>query len=301
MSFGPGSLGVIAPGRGRKPDIPSEIIEAIVHDTLHERPDDGSTQWSTRTMAERHGVGKDTVARIWRARNLRPWQVERFKLSNDSHFEEKLVDIVGLYLDPPERAVVLCVDEKSGTQALERTQPSLPMTPGRAGTMTHDYKRHGTTTLFAALDIATGKVLTSCKPQHRHEEFLAFLKLIDREVQRKLDIHLVVDNYAAHKHPEVREWLAHPRRERFHLHFTPTSSSWLNLVERWFAEITTKRIRRGSFASVDQLISAIERWADHWNNDPKPFVWHKSAEEIIRKVRAGRAALTAATKSATDD
>jgi transposase len=167
--------------------------------------------------------------------------------------------------------------------------------------MTHDYKRHGTTTLFAALDIATSKVLTSCKPQHRHEEFLVFLKLIDRAVPRKLDIHLVVDNYATHKHPEVRAWLDHPRRERFHLHFTPTSSSWLNLVERWFAEITNKRIRRGSFASVDQLTSAIERWADHWNDNPKPFVWHKSAEEIIQKVRAGRAALTAVSKSATED
>jgi transposase len=300
LARGPDSLGAIAPGRGRKPEIPSEIIEAIVHDTLHERPEDGSTQWSTRSMAERHGVGKDTVARVWRARNLRPWQIDRFKLSNDPRFEEKLVDIVGLYLDPPERAVVLCVDEKSGTQALERTQPSLPMIPGRAGTMTHDYKRHGTTSLFAALDIATGKVLTCCKPQHRHEEFLSFLKLIDKVVPKNLEVHLVVDNYATHKHPEVRAWLEHPRRRRFHLHFTPTSSSWLNLVERWFAEITNKRIRRGSFASVDQLISTIDQWAERWNNDPKPFVWHKSAEEIIRKVRSGRAVLTAATKSATD-
>jgi transposase/transcriptional regulator with XRE-family HTH domain len=292
-------VGVIAPGRGRKPEIPQEIIDAIVNDTLHARPDDGSTHWSTRTMAERFGVGKDTVARIWRARNLKPWQVKVFKLSNDPEFEAKLTDVVGLYLDPPERAVVLCVDEKTQTQALDRTQPSLPLTPGRAGTMTHDYKRHGTTDLYAALNTATGAVLTHCRPRHTHQDFLFFLKLIDLHVPKNLDVHLVVDNLSAHKHPKVAEWLEHPKRKRFQLHFTPTSSSWLNLVERWFKELTDKRLRRGSFGSVRELVDAIELWADHWNDDPKPFVWHKTANQIITKVRRGRAALTHQTKSAT--
>lgn len=295
------SVGVIAPGRGRPPEIPDEIVEEIVSDTLHARPDDGSTHWSTRTMAERFGVGKDTVARIWRARNIKPWLVDTFKLSNDPHFEEKLVDVVGLYLDPPERAVVLCVDEKSQCQALERSQPSLPIKPGRGGTLTHDYKRHGTTTLFAALDAATGEVLTDCKSRHRHQEFLGFLKLIDLHVPEDLEIHLVLDNYAAHKHENVTRWLENPaRKDRFHLHFTPTSSSWLNLVERWFKELTDKRLTRDSFTSVDQLVEAIELWAEHWNDDPKPFVWHKTAADIIAKVRRGRAALTRVTKSATD-
>jgi len=251
-------------------------------------------------MAAHAGVGKDTVARIWRARNLRPWRVDTFKLSNDPDFETKLVDVVGLYLNPPERAVVLCFDEKSQCQALERSQPSLPLTPGRAGTMTHDYKRHGTTTLFAALDTATGKVLNHCFPRHRNREFLVFLKIIDGQVPRDLDIHLVLDNYAAHKHPAIKTWLAKPRQRRWHLHFTPTSSSWLNLVERWFKELTDKQLRRSSFTSVDHLIDTIDEWADHWNHHPRPFVWHKTAEEIIAKVRRGRATLTHAAKSATD-
>jgi transposase len=208
-------VGVIAPGRGRKPSVPDEVVEAIVHDTLHERPADGSTHWTTRLMAERHGVSKDTVARIWKARNLKPWRVEVFKLSNDPDFEAKLVDIVGLYLDPPERAVVLCVDEKTQTQALDRTQPSLPMKPGRGGTMTHDYKRNGTTDLFAALDVATGRVLTECRSRHTHQDFLAFLRKIDREVPKDLDVHLVLDNLSVHKHAEVKKWLASPRRKRF--------------------------------------------------------------------------------------
>ena len=206
------AVGRIRAGRGRKPEIADEVVEAIVHDTLHTRPDDGSTHWSTRLMAERHGVSKDTVARIWRARNLRPWLVETFKLSNDPNFEEKLVDVVGLYLDPPERAVVLCVDEKSQCQALERTQPSLPMVPGRGQTMTHDYRRHGTTTVFAALNAATGEVLTDCRPRHRHQEFLAFLKLIELHTPPELDVHLVIDNYSAHKHENVTKWLEHPSR-----------------------------------------------------------------------------------------
>lgn len=292
-------VGRIRPGRGRKPGVPRELVEQIVHDTLHTTPPD-ATHWSTRSMAEHAGVGKDTVARIWRARKIQPHRVETFKLSNDPAFEEKLVDVVGLYLDPPERAVVLCFDEKSQCQALERTQPSLPLTRGRAGTMTHDYKRHGTTTLFAALDTATGKVLNHCFPRHRNREFLAFLKMIDGQVPRDLDIHLVLDNYATHKHPAVKEWLAKPRQKRWHLHFTPTSSSWLNLVERWFKELTDKQLRRSSFTSVDQLIDTIDEWADHWNQNPKPFIWHKPADQIIAKVRRGRAALTHHTKSATD-
>jgi transposase len=296
---GVAGVGVIAPGRGRKPEIPGEVIEAIVHDTLHTEPDDGSTHWSSRTLAARHGVGKDTVARIWQARNLKPWLVERFKLSNDPDFESKLVDVVGLYLNPPERAVVLCFDEKTQTQALDRTQPSLPLKPGRAGTLTHDYKRHGTTDLFAALNVATGEVLTHCRPRHRHDDFLFFLKLIDLHVPKDLDVHLVLDNLAVHNHPKVVEWLEDPKRARFHLHFTPTSSSWLNLVERWFKELTDKRLRRGSFTSVRDLIDAIETWAEHWNDDPKPFVWHKTATEIIEKVRRGRATLHQ-IKSATD-
>lgn len=295
------AVGRIRPGRGRPPEISDEVVEAIVDDTLHARPDDGSTHWSTRSMADRHGVGKDTVARIWRARNLRPWLVETFKLSNDPRFEEKLVDVVGLYLDPPESAVVLCVDEKSQCQALERSQPSLPIKAGRAGTMTHDYKRHGTTTLFAALNAATGEVLTDCKPRHRNTEFLAFLKLIELHTPADLDVHLVIDNYGAHKHENVTRWLEHPsRKDRWHVHFTPTSASWLNLVERWFRELTDKRLRRDSFTSVDQLVDAIELWVEHWNHDPKPFVWHRTAEEIITKVRRGRAALNRVTETATD-
>jgi transposase len=299
-SGGVASIGVIAPGRGRPPMIPAATVEAIVHDTLHERPDDDSTHWTTRTMADRYGVGKDTVARIWRARRLKPWLVDTFKLSNDPDFEAKMVDVVGLYLDPPQRAVVLCVDEKTQTQALDRTQPSLPMKPGRAGTMTHDYKRHGTTDLFAALNVATGEVLTDCRPRHTHRDFLAFLKLIDLHVPKDLDVHLVLDNLSTHKHDEVAKWLAHPKRARFHLHFTPTSASWLNLVERWFRELTTRRLKRAAFTSVDALIDAIELWAEHWNDNPRPFIWHKTAEEITTKIRRARAALTAVTNSATD-
>jgi transposase len=293
-------VGVIAPGRGRKPSVSAEVVEAIVHDTLHERPPDGSTHWTTRSMAERHGVSKDMVARIWKARNLKPWQVTTFKLSNDPDFEAKLVDIVGLYLNPPERAVVLCVDEKTQTQALDRTQPSLPLKPGRAGTMTHDYKRNGTTDLFAALNAATGEVLTDCRRRHTHDDFLAFLRLIDREVPRHLDVHLVLDNLSVHKHADVRRWLDHPKRARFHLHYTPTSASWLNLVERWFKELTDKRLRRGVFTSVKELTDAIELWVKHWNDDPQPFVWHKTAAQIIAKVKRGRAALDHLTKSKTD-
>jgi transposase len=293
-------VGVIAPGRGRKPEIPQETVDAIVDDTLHTVPEDGSTAWSTRTLGARHGVGKDTVARIWRARNLRPWRTDSFKLSNDPDFEAKLVDVVGLYLDPPERAVVFSFDEKTQCQALDRTQPSLPLKPGRAKTMTHDYKRHGTIDLFAALNIGTGEVLHRTRKRHTAADVLAFFKEIDASVPRRLDVHLVLDNLSAHNAPVVREWLDHPRRARWHLHFTPTSASWLNLVEGWFAQLTNKRLRAGSFDSLTSLIDAIDRWAAHWNDDPKPFVWHKTAKQIITKVKRGRAALNHHNKSATD-
>ncbi len=232
----------VAPGRGRKATIPQAVVEQIVDLTQNSTPE-GETHWSTRTMAKRVGVSKDTVQRVWTARGLKPHLVKTFKLSNDPRFEEKLIDVVGLYLDPPEQSIVLCMDEKSSVQALDRTQPSLPLVKGRAATMTHDYKRHGTTTLFAALDVLTGKVIGSCLPKHRHSEFLKFLKVIDSEVPQGLQVHLILDNYSTHKHSNVQAWLEkHPR---FHLHFTPTSSSWLNLVERWFRELTDKALRRG--------------------------------------------------------
>ena len=299
VTDGTDGVGVIRPGRGRKPFLPEGTVANVVHATLHETPADTSTHWSTRSMAERFGIGKDTVARIWRDHNLKPWKQDTFKISNDPDFEAKLVDVVGLYLDPPERAVVFSFDEKTQCQALDRTQPSLPMTPGRAGTMTHDYKRNGTTDLFAALNVGTGEVLTECRKSHKATDVLGFFKQIDASVPAGLDIHVVLDNLSAHKAPEVRDWLADQRRSRWQLHFTPTSSSWLNLVERWFKELTDRRLRRGTFNSVAALIDAIGLWADHWNDDPKPFVWHKTAEQIIEKVRRGRAALTQ-LKSATD-
>jgi transposase len=288
---GVAGVGVIAKGRGRRSWLPVGTVAEVVRVTQQERPADGSTHWTTRSMAERFGIGKDTVARIWRNHNLKPWKVATFKISNDPRFEEKLVDVVGLYMDPPKRAAVFSFDEKTQCQALDRTQPSLPMRPGRAGTMTHDYKRNGTTDLFAALNIKTGEVITECRKQHTAEDVLAFFKRIDRSVPRRLDIHVVLDNLSAHMAPEVTTWLADPKRKRWHLHFVPTSSSWLNLVERWFAELTERRLRRGVFSSVPALIAAIETWVAHWNEDPKPFVWHKAAEEIIEKVRRGRATL----------
>jgi len=293
------AVGSIASGRGRKPEIPQDTIDAIVDDTLHTIPDDESTCWSTRTMGDRHGVGKDTVARIWKARDLRPWRVETFKLSNDPRFEEKLVDVVGLYLDPPERAVVFSFDEKTQCQALDRTQPSLPLKPGRAKTMTHDYKRNGTIDLFAAMNVGTGEVLHQTRKRHTANDVLAFFKWINLHVDPDLEIHVVLDNLSAHSAPPVAEWLAHPKRSRWHLHFTPTSGSWLNLVEGWFAQLTNKRLKHGSFDSVASLEEAIDVWTSHWNDDPKPFVWHTPAKKIITKVRRGRAALTHPTKSAT--
>ena len=296
---GVASVGTIAPGRGRKPSIPQATIDAIVHDTLHTVPDDDSTAWSTRTMGERHGVGKDSVARIWQARKLRPWRVDTFKLSNDPRFEEKLVDVVGLYLDPPERAVVLSFDEKTQCQALDRTQPPLPLKRGRGKTMTHDYKRNGTVDLFAALNVGTGEVLHQTRKSHAGRDVLAFFKWIDLHVPADLEVHVVLDNLSAHSAPPVAEWLADPKRSRWHLHFTPTSASWLNLVEGWFAQLTNRRLKHGVFTSVGELIEAIDRWASHWNDDPAPFVWHTPAKKIIAKVRRGRAALNRQIKCAT--
>jgi transposase len=283
-------IGRVRPGRGRKSQIPAEKIEEIVRLTQETKPK-GETHWSCRSMADVVGVSPATVQRVWSARGLKPHLVKTFKLSNDKRFEEKLVDVVGLYLNPPEKAVVLCMDEKSQIQALDRTQPSLPMKKGRAGTMTHDYKRNGTTTLFAALDVLTGVLIGQCLPRHRNGEFLKFLRRIDREVPKALQIHLILDDYATHKHPNVTAWLAkHPR---FHLHFTPTSSSWLNLVERWFREITEKAIRRGVFPSVPDLIAAIEDYLKANNENPKPFVWTATADAILEKVRRGRVVLEA--------
>ncbi len=290
-SRGVDGVGVIAKGRGRKSSLPSGSVAEVVRVTQHETPAGGSTHWTTRTLARKLGIGKDAVARIWADHNLKPWKVESYKISNDPQFEEKLIDVVGLYMNPPERAVVFSFDEKTQCQALDRTQPSLPLRPGRAGTMTHDYKRNGTADLFAALNITNGEVLTHCRQHHSAADVLAFFKRIDASVPRGLEIHVVLDNLSAHKAPEITTWLGHPRRKRWHLHFTPTSSSWVNLVERWFKELTDKRLRRGVFSSVADLVAAIEMWVAHWNSDPKPFVWHTPAAEIIEKVQRGRAAL----------
>lgn len=278
----------IEEGRGRKKEIHQEKIAAIIHDTLHTIPSD-ATHWSTRTLAKQHTVSHDFVKKIWQANGLKPHLVKTFKLSNDKHFVEKLKDVVGLYLNPPEHALVFSVDEKTQIQALDRTQPSLPLSFNHGKTVTHDYKRHGTTTLFAALNILKGEVIGHCTARHRHEEFIAFLNQIDQAVAKEYDVHCIVDNYSTHKHAAVKEWLIkHPR---FHLHFIPTSSSWLNLVERWFREITTKRIRRGIFHNVPELVAAIEDYITINNANPKPFVWTKTADEIIAKVNRGKAIL----------
>jgi transposase len=265
-----------------------EKIKQVVHMTLHTKPPN-ATHWSLRSMAAAAGISYSSVQRIWRAHGLKPHLVATFKVSRDKNFAAKVEDVVGLYLDPPDRALVFCVDEKSQIQALDRTQPGLPMKKGRAGTMTHDYKRNGTTTLFAALNMLDGKVIGTCMPRHRHREFLRFLGLIDQQTPAGLDLHLIVDNYATHKTPTVKRWLkAHPR---FHLHFTPTSASWLNMVERFFAEITRKRIRRGAFKSVAELKSSIMQYLENHNADPKPFIWTKSAGQILEKVARAKQAL----------
>ena len=267
---------------GRKRRIAEAKVREVVERTLQEKPSH-ATHWSTRSLAVVVGLSPASVQRIWKAHGLKPHRVRTFKLSRDPHFVEKLQDVVGLYLNPPEHALVLSVDEKSQIQALDRTQPGLPMKPGRAGTMTHDYKRNGTTTLFAALNTMDGKVIGQCLPRHRHQEFLQFLRTINRQTGKGLDLHLIVDNYGTHTHPEVTAWLAkHPR---FHMHFTPTSASWLNLVERWFREITEKRIRRGAFKSVHALVAAIMEYLEANNADPKPFVWTASVQTILSKVK----------------
>jgi transposase/transcriptional regulator with XRE-family HTH domain len=275
------SLWEIAPGRGRQPTYGPEKIQAIIDTTLQSKPP-GRSQWSCRTLAKRTGVSKSTVNHIWRSHQLKPHRVKSFKLSRDPHFLEKLTDVVGLYLNPPEQAIVLCVDEKSQIQALDRTPPGLPMKKGRCGTMTHDYQRNGTTTLFAALEMAQGKVVGQCYQRHRHQEFLKFLRRLNEEFPGPVPLHLVMDNYGTHKKEEVRGWLKkHPR---FVLHFVPTSSRWLNLVERWFRELSTPCIHRGSFFSVDDLKAAIQEFLASWNEDPKPLVWTATVESIMEKL-----------------
>ena len=271
-----------------KAPLAADVVMRVIEKTKTETPPD-ATHWSLRTMAKAVGIAPSSVQAIWKAHELKPHLVATFKLSNDPRFAEKVEDVVGLYVNPPEHAIVLSVDEKSQIQALDRTQPGLPMKKGRAGTMTHDYKRHGTTTLFAALDVLDGTVIGQCMQKHRHQEFIRFLNKINRATSKHLALHLIVDNYAAHKTPEVKRWLK--RHPRFHLHFTPTSASWLNLVERFFAEITRKRIRRGVFHSIVELQMAINDYLDQHNADPKPFAWTASASSIIDKVNRGKQAL----------
>jgi transposase len=267
------------PRSGAPRRISDERVEEVIVKTLEEKPASGDTHWSTRGMARAAGLSQTAISRIWRAFGLKPHLVDTWKLSTDPQFIEKVRDVVGLYLNPPDKALVLCVDEKSQMQALDRTAPMLPMMPGAPGRKTHDYVRHGTTSLFAALDVATGKVIGQHQRRHRHQEFLRFLKTIDKNTPAELDLHLICDNYATHKTPAITTWLAaHPR---FHLHFTPTSSSWLNLVERWFAELTNRKLRRSTHRSIKELETDVDTWIQSWNDDPKPFVWTKTADQIL--------------------
>jgi transposase len=283
VAAGVDALWEVEVGRGRKvqPGLAQRIIEA----TLHSKPI-GQTHWSTRKLAKEQGVHPSTVARIWQEHELKPHRQKTFKLSRDANFVEKLLDVVGIYLDPPLHAIVLCVDEKSQIQALDRTQPGLPLKKGRCGTWTHDYVRHGTTTLFAALNVVSGKVSGECYPRHRHQEFIKFLRRLDNEFEPDLELHLIMDNYGTHKHEKVRRFLE--RHRRFKVHYIPTSSSWLNLVERWFAELSGKAVRRGSFASVPDLIQAIFDFIAQWNAEPTPFVWTAKAEDILAKIERCR-------------
>jgi transposase len=278
----------IAPGRGRKATYSADRVKAVIDATLQTKPK-GQTHWSCRLMAASQGVSKSTVSNLWRSHNLKPHLTKTFKLSRDPKFLEKLTDVVGLYLNPPDKTIVLCVDEKSQIQALNRTQPGLPLKKGRCGTMTHDYKRNGTTTLFAALDLLEGKVIGDFHKRHRHQEFLKFMRRIDREFAGEKTLHVVMDNYGTHGHAAVKAWLMkHPR---FIIHYVPTSCSWLNLIERWFAELTNKRIRRDSFLSVDQLIAAINDFLAAWNENPRPFVWTATVESIVAKLARCRQTL----------
>ncbi len=276
------------PRGGRKPTARMAVESAIIKKTTREKPSN-ATHWSTRTLAEEMGVTQSMVHRVWKANGLKPHLVRTFKISSDPRFEEKLRDVVGLYLNPPENALVLSVDEKTSIQALDRTQRGLPLVKGRCGTMTHDYKRNGTTTLFAAMELVYGEVIAACMPRHRHQEWIKFLNMIDEQTADEFDLHLIVDNYSTHKHKKVQRWLK--RHPRFHVHFIPTSSSWLNIVELFFRQLDQKRLKRGVFRSVRDLISAILGYVDGHNDDPKPFVWTKSAEEILDKVGRARVAL----------
>ena len=277
-----------APRGGRPAETREKMACRIVEKTTRETPAN-ATHWSTRTLAKALGTSPAMVQRVWNAHGLKPHLTRTFKLSNDPNFVEKLVDVVGLYLNPPEHALVLCADEKTQIQALDRTQKGLPIHRGRCGTMTHDYKRNGTTTLFAAIDMAEGRLIGTCMSQHRHQEWIKFLRMIDAQTPAELDLHLIVDNYATHKHPKVQSWLK--RHRRFHVHFIPTSSSWLNLIERWFREITDKRIRRGTFRNVDQLIEAIMAFIENHNDNPQAYTWTAKAENILAKVRRARKVL----------
>jgi len=286
--LGIGQVWEIAPGRGRKAHYDQDARDAIITATLQTKPK-GMTHWSCRSMARAKNVSKATVNRLWQLHNLKPHLSQTFKLSRDPKFLEKLTDVVGLYLNPPQKALVLCLDEKSQIQALDRTQPGLPLKKGRCGTMTHDYKRNGTTTLFAALNVLSGQVVGQCYPRHRHQEWLKFLRRLDDEFPKDIDLHLVMDNYGTHKEPNVQAWLKkHPR---FVCHFIPTSSSWLNLVERWFGELTQKAIRRGSFVSVPDLQKSIEDFLVAWNLEPRPFIWTAKVEDIMKKIDRARAKL----------
>lgn len=288
LQLGLAGLEKDAPRPGRTPTISARLIKRVVDMTTRQKPAK-ATHWSTRTMAKAAGISEASVRRIWRAHGLKPHLIKTFKISNDPEFAEKLQDIVGLYLNPPEHAMVLCLDEKSQIQALDRTQPGLPLKPGRGQTMTHDYKRNGTATLFAALNAANGEVFGLCQERHRHQEWLKFLRLIDQTIPQDRELHLICDNYATHKHPKVQRWLQ--RHPRFHMHFTPTSASWLNMVERFFRDLTHNQLRRGVFRDLEELIMTIGSYIDRHNENPKPFIWTASAGDILEKVKRARRAL----------
>lgn len=277
-----------APRPGRTPAISAETVARVIQMTTQQKPAN-ATHWSTRKLAAAVGISEASVRRIWRAHGLKPHRLESFQLSQDPQFAEKLEAIVGLYLNPPEHALVLCCDEKSQIQALDRTQPGLPLKPGRAGTMTHDYERNGSATLFAALNALDGTVISLCQQRHRHQEWIRFLRLVDEATPPGQELHLIVDNYDTHKHPKVQRWLK--RHPRFHMHFTPTSASWLNMVERFFRDLTQHRLKRGVFRDVEELIQAIDEYVDRHNEHPKPFIWTASAQDILEKVKRARKTL----------